>query len=273
MDISIGFLSEEEDLTSRESIKENEGMALLPLIKKPQYLLAKAGVGLLKSLYRFQQVYNPILFIFAVLGWIGIIKKGSSYALKANFYILTYHFFFFGLVFPFFLVNRRYTSQMISISIPWAAFGFLISMEWVYHRWKIFISKKRFAIILLIIISILLFIQGRIIHPREHRIVQREAGLWMKDHLPRGVKLMSRRPQEAFYSELPWVHMPEGDYEEILKTARSIGIQYLIIDESIEKDSPYFWRKLKGEDLILLKEFKKENRKMLIFEIVYSKRN
>lgn len=268
MDISIGSLSE-EDLAFDENVKKSEGMELLPLIKKPQYLLSRGGVGLLNSLYKFQQAYNPILFIFAVLGWIGILKKGSSYALKANLHILTYHLFFFGFVFPFFLVNRRYTSQMIPLTIPWTAFGLLIVVGWIYQRRKVVVSKEMFAFILVIVLSVILLIQGRVSHKREHRFIRREAGLWMKDHLPRGSKIMSRLPQEAFYAELPWVKTPEGNCRETLQVARSSGVRYFVIDEQTEKNLPGFGDELIGKELIFLKDLKKNDQRMVIFEIVY----
>lgn len=80
---------------------------------------------------------------------------------------------------------------------------------------------------------------------------------------------MSRLPQEAFYAELAWMRIPEESYERILKVARSNGAKYLIIDDHIEKDSPGFWRNLKGEDLVLLKDLKREDQRMVVFEIVY----
>jgi len=93
----------------------------------------------------------------------------------------------------------------------------------------------------------------------------------MKDHLPREGKIMSSLPQEAFYAELPWLHMPSKGYEEILKSARGQGVRYLTIDEKIEKDSPGFFSQLKGEDLAFVKDFKRKNRSMAIFEVVYPK--
>ena len=158
---------------------------------------------------------------------------------------------------------------MVSISIPWAAFGFYMFLDWVHQRWKFFKKKETFVKILVVLLLMILFIQGGAIHPREHRVIQKEAGLWMKNHLPGGMRIMSRLPQEAFYAELPWMRVPEESYEEILKDGRSNGVKYLIIDERIEKVSPGFWEKIEDKDLILLKEFRKKNRRMVIFEIVY----
>ena len=268
-DISIGSPSAGENPASDGSIGTDARLALLPLVKNPLGLLSKVGLGLLSSLYRFQQAYNPILFIFAVLGWIGILKKKSSHSLKMNFYVLSYHFFFFGLLFPFFLVNRRYTSQMIPLSIPWTAFGILVFMDWIYQRRKFVVSKERLVFILLIALSIMLLVQGRVSHKREARFIRREAGLWMKDHLPKGGKVMSRYPQEAFYAELPWVGIPKGSYAEILRAACSQGVRYLVVDEDIDKDSPSFWADRKEGDLVLLKDFKTKNQRMVVFKIVY----
>jgi hypothetical protein len=106
-------------------------------------------------------------------------------------------------------------------------------------------------------------------YSREHRLIQKEAGLWMKDHLPRGVKIMSRLPQEAFYAELSWTGIPRKTYEEVLEIARSKGVRYLVLDEDTEERSPGFWGKLKKEDLILLKDWNKQDEKIVIFEIVY----
>jgi 4-amino-4-deoxy-L-arabinose transferase-like glycosyltransferase len=270
VDVTIGSLSEMKNMTSPdESPFRREGLPLLSLIKDPLSQLVRVGSGLLKSFYTFQRAFTPILSFFAVIGWVGIVRNRSLYSLKANFYILTYHFFFFGFVFSIFFISRRYTSHMISISIPWAAFGFYMFLEWVHRRWKFGKTPKKMLTILLILLLTVLFIQGMVIHTRENRAIRKEAGLWMKENLPRGVNIMSRSLQEAFYSELRWARFPEGSYEKVLGVARSKGIQYLVLDEDIEKDSPGFWGQIKEKDLILLKELKAENQRLAIFKIVY----
>ena len=98
-------------------------------------------------------------------------------------------------------------------------------------------------------------------------MIQKEVGLWMRDHLPKGQKMMSKMGQESFYAEQAWVKMPEKSYEEILKEARAKGIRYLVIDESIDKDSPDFLEKSKQGELIPLFEMEKKNRRMVVFEI------
>ncbi len=270
VDISIGFHSKDDkESYSLEAVKKEKGIQLISLIEDPLAFLKRTGKGLLKSFYLFSQVYHPLLFALAILGWIGISKKRSTSGLKENFYILSYHVFFFAFVFPIFYFGRRYVSQMVAISLPWAAFGFLEMIKWGNERFSGRRWQTHLPTILLILVLLLLFIQGGVLHLKNHYLIRKEAGLWMRDHLPKEAKVMSRLPQEAFYAELPWAQLPEWSYEEILETARSNKIQYIIIDESIEKESPGFWRNIKQEDLMPLKEWKHKTQSLVIFEIVY----
>ena len=88
----------------------------------------------------------------------------------------------------------------------------------------------------------------------------------MKENLPQGSKVMSRLPQEAFYAKLPWVRMPFEEYEVIIEYARSKGIRYLLVDEDIDKISPNFLGKVKREDLVPIRDFRREDQRIVIFE-------
>ena len=267
--VSIGSLSGEEEAPSLETLRKKKGITLSSLIKHPLPVLGKIGTGIFGSLYRFLQAYNPILFFLAVIGWVFLFKRESLYSWKGNVFLLAHLIFYFGFVYSFFFITRRYTSQMVSISIPWGAFGFLGLMEWLHRRWGEKIPLKKFSVLLILFILIGLFIQGRVIHTREHRFIEREAGMWMKEHLPMGARVMCQFPQEPFYAELPWVGMPQGSYEEILRVARDRKVQYLVVDEKIEKDSPGFLEKLKKEDLVPIRDFKTGDKRVTIFEIIY----
>jgi len=265
--ISIGSISEEN--TDLEAAASKEKINFTVFLKDPLAFTGKIGIGILKSFYKFQQVFHPILFLLAVVCWIKIFRMKSPHTFKSNLYVLSHHVFFFALVLPIFWVIRRYASHMISISIPWAAFGFLQVMAWS-HRWiERERLRRRVSLFLLILLLSGLFIQGMVIHPREHRVIQKDAGLWMKENLPGGGKVMSSRPQEAFYAELPWLLFPRKNYEEVLKIARASGVKYLVLDEDIEEYSPGIWGKLNEKDLILLKDMKRKQWRMVIFEIVY----
>lgn len=260
-----------EVFSKGQSEAEGPKINLEPFFRNPFPLLGKVGFGFLTSLYRFQQAFHPILFLLAIFGWIGIFRNRSSGDVKGSFYIFTHHIFLFGFVLPFFLINRRYVSQMVAISLPWAAFGCLEVEGWASRWFKKEGLEKRVSFVLFLALLCGLFIQGIVGSTSDGRLMEKEAGLWMKENLPRGSKIMSRMPQEAFYSELGWTRIPGKDYEEVLKTARSTGVRYLVIDEKIGEVSSGFWEKIKDTDLVLLKELRVEGQKIAIFEITYPK--
>lgn len=260
--ISFEPLSGEEDI---EMIKVKKEFSLFSILKSPFLLIEKIGVGILKSLYIFQQVFNPILSFLLVIGF--ILNRRKPFLWKGHIYLISFIIYFFGFVHPFFWITRRFTSHVLSISLSWAAIGFLGLSQWINQKWREKGFSNTFNIVLLFSILIFLFIQGRVIHDREHRLIQKEAGIWMRDHLPKGAKLMSRLPQEAFYSDLQWVRMPEGSEEEIVKKAYSMKVQYIIIENEIEKFSPDFMKKSKIENLIKINEWERKNRRLTLYHL------
>ena len=255
-----------EGTPSIEGFTQRKEIDLLSLVKNPLIVLRKVGFGFFKSLYVFQQAYNPLLFFFAFLALFFI--KGIPISLKKNLYLFAFFFFFLGLVLPFLWIARRYTSYMIPVAIPWAAFGFIHGTRWVSERLKKGVLKKRMTILFTLVLLLGLYVQGWPTQNCNFRMIQKEAGLWMRDHLPKGQKMMSKMGQESFYAEQAWVKMPEKNYEEILEEARTKGVRYLVVDEDIEKDSPGFLEKSKGRELKFLFELRKKDRHMIIFEIM-----
>ena len=264
--VSVGSLSDEGKDLPLEMIRTKKEMTLSTFLKSPFSVVKKMVSGFFLSVYKFQQVYTQLLSALLVLGF--VLNKGRSLSLKGNLYLASYVLYFFAFVHPFFWVTRRYTSHVISICMPWAALGFLEAVKWARKRY----GEERFqwkAAALLGVILLGLFAQGSVIHTREHRFIQRDAGLWMKDHLPRGERVMSGLPQEAFYGEMPWMKIPRGSYQEILATARANGVRYLIVDDEIEEDSPGFLKEIRQEDLTPVKEWKRKAQRLVIYEVLF----
>ena len=262
--VSVGSLSE-DDGTGIEMIRVKKEMRLSSFLKEPFPVLKKIGLGLAQSLYLFQQVINPVLTVFLILAFVS--KGGALFSQKVTYYLFSYLLLFFGLIHPFFWLTRRYTSHVISICLPWAAFGFVQVTDWLRPRLEERKNGRSFPVLLLGAVLLVLFVQGRVIHNREHRFIQREAGLWMRDHLPRETKIMSSLPQEAFYAELPWVRIPPGNSEEIVEAARSQGVRYLVIDEKVENESPGLQVRLKGQGWVPIQEWQRKDQRTILFEI------
>lgn len=269
--LSIGSLTEEEEAPSFGKPRGEKGLTLSSVIKHPLPVLGRLGAGFLGVFYKFIIGLTPPLFLFAAAGWAFMLGKKGFPSLKGNSFLLSHVLFYFGLVFPFFFVSKRYAAQMIGITLPWAAFGFLKLAEWIHGRWREKIPFKQFTVWILIFLLAGLFVQGRFFHTREHRVIRRELGFWMKDHLPKEAVVMSRLPQEAFYSGMTWVQMSGGSYEEILEKARSKQVHYLITDDKVISYSPDFLEKAKRKgDLKRIHEFKREGQCLIIWELLGS---
>jgi hypothetical protein len=187
---------------------------------------------------------------------------------KGSLYLLSYFIFYFGLLLPFFWIVRRYTSLISTLALPWASLGFIGLTEWITPRLKEGRWKRTFPALFLLFVLVVIFIQGRVIR-RDHRLMQKEVGLWMKDHLARESRIMSRLPQEAFYSEMAWVRMPEKSYEEILQIARSHHIRYVIVDERVMLYVPNFLEKAKDKrELQEVYGLRREGRWVTVFKLI-----
>ncbi|RPJ10750.1 MAG: hypothetical protein EHM36_02915, partial [Deltaproteobacteria bacterium] len=201
--ITMEASSNENGAESIESFTKKKEIHLLSLLKNPWIVLKKILVGFFQALYRFQQAYNPLLFFFALLS-LAFFKSISS-SPKGNLYLFAYFFFFLGLVLPFLWVARRYTSHMIPIAIPWGAVGFLLFIRRVPEYLKGNVLRESAPILLVIVLCLGLYMQGWPTQDRSFRMIQKEVGLWMRDHLPKGQKMMSKAGQDSFYAGQAWV--------------------------------------------------------------------
>jgi 4-amino-4-deoxy-L-arabinose transferase-like glycosyltransferase len=261
--------SSKDDIYYQEGARKVRGINLFFYVRHPLEAGKQVGFGFVDSVNKFQQSCTPLLFVILLLGL--VLDKGKFFCRRGSLYLFSFMVFFFGFVYPSFWVTRRFTSHMVPLALPWAAAGFGLTAGWLQrHLGK---DSLRRTVPLLLLAAVLggLFLQGRVLHSREHRTIQREVGIWMKGHLPPDAVVMSKLPQEAFYAERPWVRMPPVDYEAVLKLARSKGARYLVTDEEIEKDSPGFSAKRKDEDLSLLTTVKRKERRMEIFEVLPEK--
>ncbi len=80
--ISMGSLSAEEASDAVERIRETKKITFSSFIKSPFAVAKKIGAGTLKSLFQFQQVFNPLLTV--ILVWGLLLSKGRSLSLKGE---------------------------------------------------------------------------------------------------------------------------------------------------------------------------------------------
>ena len=90
-------------------------------------------------------------------------------------------------------------------------------------------------------------------------MIQKEVGLWMRDHLPKGTE---DDEQDGSGILLCRAGMGEDAARRAMRRfsrrPATKGVRYLVIDENIDKDSPDFLEKSKQGELIPLFELKKK---------------
>lgn len=266
--LAIGSLTEEEGAPLFGRPRGKKALTLSSLLKHPLPVLTRLGTGLLDSFYKFFIVLNPLLFLLAVIGGGFLIGRDPPFSSKGHLYLLSHILFYFGLIFPLFFISKRFAAQMIGITLPWAAYGYLRVTEGIPDSWrKRLPSNFQGWVFILILIGLL--IQGRLFYNRDHRMIHKEAGLWMKANLPQEAVLMSRLPQEAFYAGMAWVPMGVGNYEKVSEEARSKGVRFLITDHEVAAGDPGFMEHVERRgELRLVHEWRRGGRHLILWEFL-----
>lgn len=260
---------EEEGIRERGQQQPRRKVDVSAYIRNPLSLATRVFVGFLQSLLKFQQSLTPYLFLFVFIGFLR--KTKGRYPWRPNLYVLSHVVFFFGLVLPLFWITKRYTSQLIPMVLPWAAWGFLGLLDWISNNLKEgHVARNRLPTICLSIVLAALMVQGVLSMGRSHRQTQREVGLWMRDNLPREARIMSRLPQEGFYADMPWTRLRKETYGEIISDARAQKVRYLVVDEVVLRDVEDFEKNVSRGDLTLIKQWKKGGRQILLFKTTVS---
>ncbi len=261
--ISVGSVSEGEAVPL-EDFTRTKKITLVSFLVEPVTVLKKLGLGGVQALYRFQLSFHPLLFVLALIGFVWSMREVSFR--KESFYLLSYFIFYLGLLLPFLWIARRYTAMISPIALPWASVGFVGLTDWVAPRLKAGRWKRAFSVLSLLLVLIVIFIQGRVVHGRGHRLLHKEVGLWMKDHLSKdGNGMMSRLPQIGFYAEMPWVIMPDRSYEVIMEAAHSKRIRYLIIDEKVRE--PAVFLEKAGKELNRIRDWRGTGEWLILYDI------
>lgn len=231
-------------------------------VRQPIATAKAALIGFFICLYKFQQSLTPLLFLLAVWGFARTRRR------RQHFFVLSFILFIFTVVLPFFKISARYTSHMIPVALPWAAYGFVTIVDSfrLPSRTGWFSGKTVGTV--LAVIMVFLLAQGVVQNSRDHRMQQKEAGLWMKQNLPKGGKLMSHSVQEAFYAEMELVRYDEKyDFEQVVDEARSKSTRYIVIDQNMEKRSPDFLEQAKRQGLVLIHYWEQRDVKTWVFEL------
>jgi len=147
------------------------------------------------------------------------------------------------LSFLFFFVQERYIAAALPVTFIWAAHGLSELGDWLAGTITQVVNKVRLAqpwrMALLFLPVVLVLVYFIVTQPGitaatslgSFRPEHKEAGLWLREHLPSRTTVMARYPAIAFYAAGPWVPTPNAELEDVLRYARSHGARYWALDE------------------------------------------
>ena len=148
--------------------------------------------------------------------------------------------------------NTRYSVPLVPLALTWPAMGMGMVFDWIDRRLS---GKRKSAAFLVVLVLVAgLSLSQNLGSSRTHRIINKEAGLWLRHHAP-GTVVMSRIPQEAFYAEGRHVWLlPRGrrsiTYDHLLKRAKEHGVEYLVEDNRTVSLCPEFPAKRSDNDMV-----------------------
>jgi 4-amino-4-deoxy-L-arabinose transferase-like glycosyltransferase len=165
--------------------------------------------------------------------------------------------------------NTRYSVPLVPLALTWAALGIGMVYDWIERR----LSGNRKTAVLLVLLALVAgsSLSQNLGSLRSHRLIHKEAGLWLRDYAP-GTVVMSRVPHEAFYAEGRHVRLlPKGrrsiTYDNLLKRAREHEVEYLVEDSRTVILCPEFSVKRSDSDMVEVFSIDKGDRFLKIYRL------
>lgn len=208
------------------------------LIRTPQKLIKKY----LRNLYLeyknlLPKLIEPVLLIMCGLGFLSVRFNMTT------FYLSLYVIAFWGLFYPIIYAPlSRYLLTMIPIIIIWSGKGVSVTQEWLNTSLNSYLQGIRenyfkrllreYLVIVLVIVCLIPsninFLRGQF---KNRYVAQKEVGLWIKNHLPGNLRIMSWDEFPAYYSRSKWLPLPYAEIPRIVEFAKFKGVKYIVFDE------------------------------------------
>lgn len=246
-------------------LRETTGVWTLSRAKTLNWFLGFSGsaseISLIKrGLFTFKDLSGEILSIchplYIFLIFIGLwknriprLKDGEKLLLL---FLILHLFVLFMLIFNITEWDKdgsiravhfsgRHVLPLLLLSIYWTGNGILVLCDWIYKKiesrklLKSLEAKRRYTIVL----SVLIILMWTIILPktlkpqRYDRLTEKWAGMWIRDHLEDGQKLITTIPRVAYYGNRDYerIDLRREKIENVIAKMRESNTLYFIIRE------------------------------------------
>jgi 4-amino-4-deoxy-L-arabinose transferase-like glycosyltransferase len=180
--------------------------------------------GLLLKTANFLKYFPEAFSVpFLLLFLYGTFRQERQGLVQAEYYLLSVFLaclLFYVVIDP----RRRYFVHLMPAALVFSAVGF-------YHVEKLLKTRARekaalFTAVLILVIMAFQLPKG-MVSLHAHRLPERLAGEWLKEHEGGPYTIMARKPIVAFYAEGDHLILPRGRLEEIIEYGGERGAEYM----------------------------------------------
>jgi hypothetical protein len=258
-----GLLENEDSRT----LGDLESMTLLQFVTRHPVLYAKKVLlDIFPSIGIYFEALHYAYVPFLLIGLFVILRE--KFWLRKDFLLLWFFvFYLFG--FALIFVRRRYSIQLVAVSLPWTALGLL----WCWTSLRQMVSLRTFRIIAATVVVI--FLAGTLpktlkpISPEKAYV--RDAGHYLKKlGGPGEMNVLVFDDRITFYGDANAILLSGLDEAKLLDQIRRRGASYLATEiKPWQERFPKIARDPAGYGLVIDKEFHSSNKdRLIIFKVV-----
>jgi 4-amino-4-deoxy-L-arabinose transferase-like glycosyltransferase len=215
-----------------------------------------------ENFYKTVKSYIPgvlsfALFVLFILGLFGEAWSGDKWPL--HLYLLSYIFFFWLVIIPFFHPIDRYFLPLLPLCFVWISRGAVELHDWLTNTlanvplFSRKIQKKRILGTIMVTAFLLVFSYlpelGKVIKRTpdskdywNDAVELKKAGLWLRDNTKSSPVIMSINKAVDYYAGNYDIRsgatIPDNSFARVMDYAKSRGVEYLVLTERYKDKSP-----------------------------------
>jgi len=155
------------------------------------------------------------------------------------------------------VMSKRYTAPLAVLLLPWVAIGAIGAARGVARVARTGKRGSAWAPAVIVGLLCLACVPKLLKTPGSDRLVERIAGLWVRDVAPAGKPILCGGTRVAFYAERPMAprYLATLPIHRALMALRRRGVEYVVCDEGLGEYAPAFVRALQARRLPMVKRF------------------
>jgi 4-amino-4-deoxy-L-arabinose transferase-like glycosyltransferase len=208
---------------------------------------AKAVVKNLDETYRLLPAVFPV-FLIMLMG-VGLLARPFRLPDRAPDFILAGALLPWFVVYPLYEIDFENLAPVVPVLTLWAAVGLVEIAGRLGRRLAAGYSganggrRLNYPLLVLVAVAMMLELPSYVQKvrnptPREDHPIHREVGDWIQANLAEDAVILSRKGFVPLYGNREQAYLPFAEYDEVIAHARSIGADYLLLEERLRDMRP-----------------------------------